>query len=108
MADERRVYILLVNDLEGEDQNSTVIIGEIKKSEREREHFGVAHLPSNTDPTSFSITMDEPLISSNSRSLHATILSTNHVLPPYSACLSRPDTPSIQHREICFAKVLAA
>jgi len=94
MVDETRVYFLVVNGLEWEDQNSTtVIIGEKKKSERERA-LGVAHVPSNTEPTSYSIMIDEPLISSNSRSLHANLPSTNHVLPSFSACLSRPDTSS--------------
>jgi len=40
MVDETRVYFLVVNGLEWEDQNSTtVIIGEKKKA-REREHLG--------------------------------------------------------------------
>lgn len=51
----------------GTKPSSTIILGEERKKER-------AHVPNNTALTSFSITTDEPSVSSNSRSLHSTSL----------------------------------
>lgn len=82
MADETRVYILVVNDLEREDQKLLPLLLEKKRKRkkkkkekaRKRESTSwVAHVPSNTDTTSFSVVIDEPLISLKSRSLHATL-----------------------------------